>query len=440
MTYNEMYNSVKAWTDAEYKHISTKRKRIDPTSIEYSGLVIWAIGIGSPADLLGLKKHDVLLTVNGKAPYTIDLDKVRSQPKSIGTYKFQFYRPKTEELITIKSKNWPFGIQLRPSPVEYTRDLRIDDPELDIIESFWRDGDIKSLASFYEPLEILNHRLLHLDGNPYFKTKYDTPHENAPLTAELWHSNFAYLALCAACANQFKRARYVLDEIKQRMMESESGFPCIPASMMHYTESLLASAKGEKDRAIDYMHAAIDSAWEIEENYHRLGRITGNTISIPKSNYETTNIKYDLPVNDPTDTVKQFEAQLNLQQICETLQPGQCILVVLLSEYRSNYFYYNGWRASAPILKKLKSIFPLIHIVTAGTYYLDETFLGAERYLSEAGIDFKILYDQSNSVAEQLDLQRAPTNFALNHKGKIIAEGHFWDETLIWKTLAKSNA
>jgi len=430
-----MFESVKAWVEADYKLPSIKKKRIDPAGLDYSGLTIWDIAASSPAYVLGLRQDDILFTVNGNAPYKADLETPRLIHRRFGFHKFQFYRPSTEEVITVKSKRWPFGIQLRSSPMEYARELRIGDPDSDMVEIYWRSGALETIAAFYVPWEIMIHRMHHMDGAPYFKTEFPEPHHNQPLTAEIWHSHFVYLALSAACAKKYKRARYVLDEIYQRIAESDSGFPCIAASMMHYTESLLSEADGKLDDAIEHMYSAIDAAWEIEENYARLGTLTGQKIDVPTSAYKDIRLSYELPIEDPAGIITQHPGFLDLQRTCQSLNPGQFIIVVLLSSYRSNYYYDKGWEISAPILSKLKSTFPLIHIVTAGTYALDDSFLKAEGNLTAQGLDFKILHDEGNKIAEQLGQERAPTNLVLDHKGEIIAESALWDESLIWKAL-----
>ena len=430
-----MYASVEEWVKAEYKLVSIKKKKIDIAGLDYSGLTIWNLSKGSPAQILGLKQADILFSVNGNAPFAADLETPRVKSKGFGTYKFQFYRPDTQDVLTIKSKQWPFGIQLQSSPNEYARDLRIGDPELSDVENYWRQGQLNSIAHFYTSWEILNHRLMHLDGEPYRKSEFSEPHPHAPLAGDLWHSNFAYLALSAACAKKYKRARYVLDEIYQRIAESDSGFPCLASSMMQYTESLLSEAEGDIKQAIEYTQNAINAAWEVEENYHRLGQLTGHKIDIPASAYENTKLSYTLPINDPVNIIEQYSGQLDLQTTCQSLRSDQFLIVVLLSEYRSNYYYDLGWKISAPILSKLKSIFPLIHIVTAGDYSVDETFLSAETHLIKNGLDFKILHDEANRITKQLNLERAPTNLALDNKGEIVAESALWDESLIWKAL-----
>lgn len=431
-----MFPSVKAWVDSDYKLVSVKKRRIDAAGLDYSGLTIWNLAESSPAHIVGLKEGDILFTINGHAPFNADMEKPRQRRKSFGSHKFEFYRPNTEEIITLKAKQWSFGIQLRTSQNEYSRDLRIGDPDLDDMENYWRNGALESIGSFYEAWEVMNHRLLHMDGESYFKTDFILPHHNQPLAGDLWHSNFAYLALSAACAKKYKRARYVLDEIHQRIAESDSGFPCIAASMMHYTESMLSEAQGNNDEAVLHMHNAIDAAWEISENYLRLGKLTGQTITMPSSPYEEIKLSYALPIEDPAGIIEQHAGHLDLQTICKNLKPDQFIIVVLLSSYRSNYYYDKGWQMSAPILSKLRSIFPYIHIVTSGKYSLDNSFLKAEDYLTQEGLEFKVLYDEGDNLAKSLNLERAPTNLVLDHNGEIVAESALWDESLIWKAIA----
>jgi hypothetical protein len=431
-----MYGSLSEWVESEYKLASIKKKRIDPAGLDYSGLTIWDISETSPAYVLGLRKGDILFTVNGNAPFNADLETPRLKNRKFGLHKFQFYRPATEEVLTIKSKQWPFGIQLQSSPNEYARELRIGDPELSDMENYWRQGRLDDIAEFYTAWEILNYRLRHLGGNPYRKADFPNPHAHEPLDGDLWHSNFAYLALAAACAKQYKRSRYVLDEIYQRIAETKSGFPCIASSMMSYTESLLSEGEGDINQAIEFTHNAINAAWEIEENYERLSRLTGHKVDMPASAFEKTRLSYSLPIKDPANIIAQHTGQLDLQKTCQSLKPDQFLIVVLLSEYRSNYYYDLGWERSAPILSKLKSTFPFIHIVTSGTYSLDESFLSAENHLSKRDVEFKILHDENNEVARRLNLERAPTNLVLNHRGEIIAESALWDESLIWKALS----
>ena len=111
-----MYWSVEEWVAAEYKLASIKSKRIDPAGLDYSGLTVWSLAKGSPAQLIGIKKGDILFTVNGDAPYKADLDTPRIIHRKFGWHKFQFFRPDTEEVLTIKSKRWPCLLYTSPSP------------------------------------------------------------------------------------------------------------------------------------------------------------------------------------------------------------------------------------------------------------------------------------------------------------------------------------
>lgn len=431
-----MYNSVKAWCDAEYKCVSNKPKKVPQSQLEYSGLYIWNVAKGSLADELGISAGDYILSVNGKSPDVDIIFNARRKCRLIGQYTFEIYTPRTEMVKKIKSKFWIFGIQYRQSPKEFSRGLKLSDPDLEEFEIYWKEGNYEALASFLPAFEILNFRYVHLDGSPYLRSDYLTVKDDAPLATDISYSNFSYMALSAASAKKIKRARYILDVIYKRHSESDSGFACIRSSILAVTESLISEAAGDIDSAIAWTQTAIERAWEIEENYYRLEQLTGHNVTIPNSAYRDTKIRYDLYPKGKDGGNLTAEEKVSLIDQCGRLNPGQHIVVTLLGEYRSNYYYYFSCVNCAVIFDKLRNLFPEIHVVSGGTYAVDPIYLRAEMPLKMLGVKFKVLNDEDRKIADMMDLERAPTNLSLNHKGEIVAEGALYDEALIWKTLS----
>jgi hypothetical protein len=433
------------WYQEDYKILSEKNKALTESDLHYSGRIIWRVDAGSPAEFLGLQKGDYLYRINGKATFWGHLNRFRQFPKRFGRHKFQFYRPTTQTLTTVQGRLWPFGIQTREATLEIGRRVRIGDGDLEPIEVLWKEGDHTALAAIYMDVETLNYRALHLDFASFEQAPLKLPHENTPLSREIWHSHFSALALCAACAGHFKRAHYVLDEIAIRHAEGDSGFPCLASSMMSYTESLLAEAGGHKELAIEHIYTAIDQAWEVEQNYQRLSELTGHDVNPQKLPFLSLGkiTDYTLPIFDPLTPSQHPVGQKSLMESLSQLSDSQCIFVVIMAGYRSNYFYNEGWDVAAPILAKLKHVFPEIHILTAGTYMLDDSFAKAEEPLKDKSIPYLILFDENAQTASRLNVERCPTNLAINNKGEIIAEGAFYDESVIWtavEALNKSNS
>ena len=430
-----MHANVKAWLDADYKITSNKPSKIKDSDLNYSGLVLWDITKGSIADALGIQSGDILIRINGKMPDQGLIEDSKEKARKFGKYKFEIFHPKTRTLKTITARHWIYGAKYCPTAQEFARNLRISDPDLRQCITFWQQGDEAGLAELFEAYEVLNYRMMLRDGEPYYKSDFTLPEFNAPLSDGIWHANYSFLALCAAKAGHFKRARYVLDEVYHRMEQSDGRYPSEELSILAYTESLICSHKAEHELAIDWMHNAIERSRNIEINYRRLSQLTGNTVSPPPSIFINSRIKYDLEKKHDMPAQSQKSGRASFTDAVQSLKADQYLIVTLLADYRSNYFYYEGCRTSAVILDKLRAKFPLVHTLSGGTHSIDNVFNSAETYLDKAKVTYTLLNDEDCKVADQMSIEKAPTHLIINAKGDIIAEGDLIDGYVLWGVL-----
>lgn len=430
-----MHSYVQDWVNADYTITSNKPSNIKDSDLNYSGFILWDITKGSISEALGIQNGDILIRINGKMPHEDTIEHSKVKARTLGKYKFEIFNPATRSLKTIKARYWIYGAKYCRTPQEFARELRINNPEIRQCETFWLQGDAEGLALLYPAFEIYNHRMIHRDGEPYYKTDFTLPDYDAPLSEGVWHANYAFWALCAAKAGYYKRARYILDEVYDRVKKSSAGFPSSESSILAYTESLICSENKDDALAIDWMHTAIERARTLSVNYKRLSQLTGHEVNAPQSIFIDSRINYDLEEKFDPPRHDHAAQRFTLNAALQSLQNDQYLIVTLLGQYRSNYFHYEACRTSAVILDKLRSKFPIIHILSGGTYSLEAVFKEAEGYFDNHKIDYKTLNDENTKIADQMNIETAPTHLILNAKGDIIAEGDLSDGKILWEVL-----
>lgn len=433
------FPTVEAWVDEEYGVHFGEAGHLSAKTLSVRGKIVRAVHPQSPAALLGLKAGDILFYVNGGVFTDEDVVRTYKPKRFLRFHKFDFMRLSSRQHIRIVGRTFPFGIQLGDTVGGFIRALRNLDPDPQDIEQFWTNGDEEDLGALWPSMEAYHIRVRDLKGAPFDGQLPRSVDANSPLVSEdkLWPGVLTWMALCAAHASQYDRARFILDYVEDYFERSgDSGMMSMFAAMAT-VRSMIAEHDKDRDLAIAYMHHAIETSPNIRVLYSRLSRLTETHIDPPGSAFIGVKPVYDLPRFDPSGRFSQPKGQVSLRDTVKTLQPGEFMLVTVMSRYRVNGPYVAGFQRALMPLSYLRDFFKEVHIVTSWdkSQSRDLLFPIMENHLRRKGVSVSVLFDENDAVSTQLSMTSAPTNLILDHNGLVVSEGWLIDDKLLWKAL-----
>jgi hypothetical protein len=211
---------------------------------------------------------------------------------------------------------------------------------------------------------------------------------------------------------------------------------------MAFVRSMLAERNDDTEKAIAHMEHAIEMSPETRVLYRRLAHLTGQGLSVPPSRYIGLKPEYDLPRHDPANKFSQPGGTISLAKQVEALSAGEFILVTVMSAYRVNGPYVEGFQRAHTPLARLNKIFKEVHIITSWDKATSRDLShwpAMEPKLSKSGVAVSVLFDELQSVGEQLSLISAPTNLIIDHRGHVVSQGWLGDDMMLWDALAKQS-
>lgn len=439
------YASVSDWLDAEYRVETAPAPQLSAQTLGHAGQVVRSVHPESPAGRLGVRAGDILYNINGTL-FTQDGLERSFRPRFLGRpYVFELLRPDTAERLRITGRTFPFGLMLGHTVSGFTAALRNGNPDPHDVDQFFADGDTQALAALWPALEAFNARLRLMDGRPFEGSLPTVVAPDVPLTddeALIWFGNHTWLALAAAHAGQWARARFVLDAVEAFFERSgESGMMSMFAAQAA-TRALLAGQAGEQETAVAHLHHAIDMSPDTQGLYSQLSALTGSRVDPPTSAFLGVKPRITLPRRDPARRLAQPAGEVSLAERAGALRPGQFMLLITLSRYRSNGPYVWGLdRAMTPLLR-LRDVFSDVLVVTSWDPVENRKihFPTPESDMRKQGIDISVLFDAQDALSDQLSLTSAPTNLVIDHRGIVVAEGWLAGDAVLWDALASGRA
>ncbi len=436
------FPSVQDWVAAQYKVQISDAKSLNEQTLSVAGKILLDVQPNSPAGRLGLEAGDILYALNGGV---FDIDELEKtfHPRKFGrAYSFDLLRPSTRRKLRVKGPTFPFGARFGQTKESFLVELRNGSPDPSDAYQFWNSGDTEALSEFLPAFEAFNIRVIKLKGGPFegllpqaLPSRTEIADDNV-----VWTGHFTWLALCAAHAGQWDRAQFVLKWVEDHFERSGDGGMMSMFAAMAYTRSMLAEQKGQLETAVNHMHHAIEMSPETDILYKRLSSLTNSDVQRPVSPHLGIKLSYNLPKRDPAQRFKQSGGQLSFEDSLSKLSPGQFILVCIMSSYRTNGPYVEGFTRAHIPLARLKTIFQEVHVITSWdeTKSRDLPLPVMEDKLSKSGINVSVLFDTDQTLSEQLSLISSPTNLIVNHNGIVVADGWLGNDAILWRALAAS--
>jgi len=433
------FSSVHDWVKAQFKFSVSDAKSLNAQTLSMAGKILLDVQPVSPAGLMGLKAGDILYALNGGVFDIDDLEKT-FRPRSFGrSFSFDFFRPATRQKIRIKGPTFPFGARFGQTEESFIVELRNGSPDPSDTYEFWNTGNTAALAAFLPAFEAFNIRIIRQKGAPFDGPLPQAMPYNTELVSDgaVWEGHFTWLALCAAHAGQWDRARFVLKYVEDHFEKSGDGGMVSMFAAMAYTRSMLAEHDGQLELAAQHIEHAIEMSPETEVLYRRLSKLTGSEVARPASPLIGAKLDYNLPKQDPANRFNQPVGQTALRESVEALKSGEFILVCMMSAYRTNGPYVEGFRRAQLPLSRLRNIFKEVHVITSWDKATsrDLAWPIMEPEMEKWGINVSVLFDETASVGEELALISSPTNLILDHTGTIMSEGWLGDDTALWSVL-----
>ncbi|MEL6375167.1 MAG: hypothetical protein AAFR04_14505 [Pseudomonadota bacterium] len=411
---------------------------MDAAAIEAASdraLLILKVHPASPAAHFGVQKSWRLLTVNGRAPDDATVFKAQMQ----GGATVVFADATGQQAHQLSGAVWPFGIVTVPWPGSaYARSIEKAQFDREDMTRFWKEGVLSPYPQFIDPLErYLSRGTLGL----FERLKGQRVSSPDMIASVAEYPVLALLSLSYATAGQMDAAAYYLDATRaSRQRAAQASYSSIDMSMDAYTESLIAEATGEHERALDAMRRAAQSSPDIEEVERRLAALEGRApaMSVPRYTLERFPVTYDLPRTDPIGELKQPDGMVSLSETLAALEGDELLLVLVLGDYRSNYYYNLDILRLAILNKALPGMVKAVHAITAGTYALDANHRRAcEAEALSLGLPLELLYDEADRVSGQLFPDGYPARFFLDRDATVLATERIMEEEGFWLAQAR---
>jgi hypothetical protein len=394
----------------------------------------------SLAALAGVQVNDVLAFVEyqGKLEPAFGMD-LWNYSSACDENAFYFYRARTGEWLDVETNGCPLGMETMPTHEAICQNCRRN--------------------QFFNPNFGLYYDLPDLWDLKQDKTlKEIYAIESRPFAEKNLGDALVHLFLCQTA----KKHRYFISHFLRGILLYEEGkvqeagklfdvfmqklppvwwVRSIPAIVLYYLAQASAQA-GDKDSAEKYLYDAKDrfrSSQRIEEAYkERVGR----ELIIPDV-WTRKEFPHFYKLKNITPWLKNKPPEITgLRETLEKMQEQQIFLVCLLAGWRTNGPYVRFLKRYAALKKRLPAFVAGMHVITHMPEYepdrLDEA--QSERELLEhLGIPFDVLLDPDEKLANDLDINAAPSIFALNRQGVIL--GQFtYDESGLWSILARLSA
>ena len=436
----QTFSSVADWVAAEYSAAEAKPPKASAASLSRTGMQVVDVHPHSPAGMLGVRGEDILYYINGRA-FDDEALGAALRPRRFGrAHRFDLLRPGSGTRIRITGPALPFGLQLAESVQGFAMQLRSGDPDVSEVAGFWARGDAAGLAVIWAGLEVLMIRVRDMGGQPLSGPLPQSIPDDSPLPDdEAYPVQFgAWLALAAAHAGQWGRARWVLDRVERWFEDTNENAMMSLFAAMAYTRALLAEHESDRDAAIAHLHHAADLSPETPVIYRKLSELVGAKVDAPASPFIGTRPALELPRRDPKGAFAQPPGEVSLRERAAALRPRQLLLLILLAGYRSNGPHVEGLRRALLPLSRLAPRITEAITVTSWDHPASRPvpYPLMEDELRGAGVQTSLLFDAGGRAQTALSLISAPTNLFIDHRGVVVAEGWLGDDRALWDALA----
>lgn len=399
-----------------------------------TSMLIIKVCPNSPAHDLGIRAGWFLDNIDLKPPNEILIREAQLG----GAKSIMVANPERQAFEVRLDGRWPFGMTVVDLPgMRLKRSISAGMADLETLSLYWKEQVERVYADLHDALET-HLSAPHVGLVARMLGRKATPEQIAQ------SGNFVYLlflALAKLTRGDKPGARFMLEAaLSSRDRSGQPTHSTIIQSLEHHVSARLLAAT-DPARALSAAQMALDLAPEIPANRFLVETLMGRSLpeQLPQFVLQPLPFDYDLPVHDPIGEVATDLARARLADALEILKPGQVVVILLMSSYRSNYYYNLDLERLAMLNRAYPGVISEIHVIVAGDYALDVRHRQqAEGLAKQLGLPFAILYDPEDRCAAGLGLPGFPARFVVDKNSTVLATERFMEEDGFWLAMARA--
>jgi|GEM_PF-2818311 len=378
-----------------------------------SGGIIEKVAAGSPAEALFLKPGHVLLTVNGNAAASIDIDELVNRGKSIA---YSFYCPKDGMIMDVEAIGPPLGIRIISSSDSIVEKYKkLGNYSADGFVSLWEREDYEGLksaieAATHDPIVVKLFKKItgRNDDGPVadlIKCIYD-------IEAGAGAKSFAILEHLASAHNQ--------------------EYPANLKALIHYYQGLRAHMAN--DWTLFEEHIA--HAYKYQSESARINKIT--EVADISQEGSTNMFGRNMPMHYDYKFLEGGKGGVKLRQILDDMEPSQVLPICFMPSCRLNEAYDDALKVYQQMYPHVKDcVAPLVVITDTPRRKKDDAkFYRHEKLILKSETPLTVLQELAGHFAADLELAAAPTIWAVNKSGVVIWDCGLEDAYKYWELRA----
>lgn len=363
----------------------------------------------SPAQFLGIERGDWLIDINSRPAASYDLWDWMQQSSS---HSYEIFQPQHNRVLCLHTTGMPLGFDCSKSNEAILVQYQKHRGNYEDLTDLWRRFEWDTLNSI---------RQLKLRDQGWFEKKV-----NKLRKREVDPNQIEWL---------FQGVSVYENGFPEEGMEVINGFAeacahnwqMVYSSIGMYYRAMEALRGGDLEEALE----GFRSAWEYfptDPAAHQIRKLGG---LVPDSesywNGRSFPVAYHLPQLEHSSLVSLGDALGRLQ--------GDAVhCVALLANSRANQPYERFLQRFQVFAQYFPNLFRSLHVITAATE--DNFWQYREDEVRAAGIDFNLLHDQENRLANATSLQSTPGVFFLDGNGRIIRHDVLYTQVDFWDFMA----
>ncbi len=392
--------------------------------------ITW-VAKGTPADKMGLKVGQLLLSVAAESP---DSDLVLAaqltpMPESI------FYDEATGATHSLQEARLPLGFGTGPALNKaYGLELRKGTHYgIDVFDP-WIAGEVERYAPFVQDFEaaLLPRKAALLGG--FMKAD---KREAAMLDSTDRWSQLG-LGLAHLAAGDFDKAWTFAIAYEDTLSRDPKGSDMTHlTALKFYIAARCVLEQGDADKARDWVQRSLDFTPRAVPSQRLYRKLMGKGFEGPPmpGAGDVFPDMYELFQYDPYDIVPRTEEPLRLADHVARLEPGEYGLVCLLGRYRSNGPFLDDLYTLGALQTGMSGGPVFCHIVHS---FKDDPELGfqqdrraQEEFFREKGVRFDVCYDPDHAIGETMDVRLSPMWFVIRAGGHVSSAGWLRDAEIL---------
>lgn len=362
--------------------------------------IIVKVAANSPAEIMGLKKNDYVISINDKPIMSQSELDVASELKKT---KYKFYSKDAHSYINIEIDTVPIGIHAEPT----TKNILINekkgsDTGWDVFRVLWkrREWDVLLQASKACYLDNTAARIIRKVFKNYF--------ENAGMLYR------------GVAEFELGDEEYGIELISRFVNKHLYSYEMFEHAIAFFYIAKWSELIDEKE---DMEH------WLREADRSNGGTFERITQEVYLKGLEPYPGRYhwkgeQFSINEQLVKLESRES-VTINSYLSSMNKDELLPICVMPSYRGNGPYNEALGCYASIYQYISDrLLPLVVILdTTEIEKGDEWRISNEDYIKENNIGIELLFDEDSVISETLELDFSPAFFVLNNEGEIVYEG-----------------